>query len=384
MIALQGGLWALFGTVAIGLAPRMFLGSWGGNIIDRYPHHKVMLWASSVQLGQALGLCVLQFTGNLNLWGLYPLILLGNVASMVFGTAQPVYIMRLVPYSLLNNARYINNLTGQLAIALGAVIGGLLSAPGQLGWLFLLNTASFLPFMRVLRHMREGKRARPVQKKEKVKMREALEYLGQKREVRLAVVVYFVVTTCMSGSMLQQLTGYALGGPHAYSLLVTAASIGEFCTALVQSLRGRRRYSNVISLLGWSAWLCFFLMLGRGATSLWLAMFCLAVASVGLNAINIIATELIVNEVPEHIQGRMSAIDMMAANDGMLLNGLLVCLMLQTFKFAGVHTVAIGFTGSGLIFVGLVWVLHPRGLRLALSSTCLLWTLYKFRFRRHK
>ncbi|WP_201386676.1 hypothetical protein [Ktedonobacter sp. SOSP1-85] len=60
-----------------------------------------------------------------------------------------------------------------------------------------------------------------------------LRQRGKCKKVRAAAIVSVLVAICTSGSVLLSLVGYALGGPHAYAMLMMANSLGNLIMTLV-------------------------------------------------------------------------------------------------------------------------------------------------------
>ncbi|KAA9377702.1 amino acid adenylation domain-containing protein [Microbispora cellulosiformans] len=133
---------ALFSV--LGLLPGMLVAPLAGTIVDRFDRRRVMLAGDVAAGGTQLALGVLLWTGNLQVWHIYPLLVCLSVAltfqRLAYGSAIP----QLVPKRFLGHANGVVQMaagTAQLIVPLIAV--GLMAAIGLEG-ILVIDVASYV------------------------------------------------------------------------------------------------------------------------------------------------------------------------------------------------------------------------------------------------
>ncbi|MFC7644139.1 MFS transporter [Streptosporangium lutulentum] len=127
---------ALFSVLA--LVPGMLVSPLAGALVDRYDRRKVMLAGDVGAFGTQLSLGILLWTGNLQTWHIYPLLVLLSVALTFQRLAYNSALPQLVPKRFLGHANGVVQMvtgTAQLVVPLLAV--GLMAAIGLEGILVL-------------------------------------------------------------------------------------------------------------------------------------------------------------------------------------------------------------------------------------------------------
>ncbi|WP_310741398.1 non-ribosomal peptide synthetase [Microbispora sp. H10670] len=132
---------ALFSV--LGLLPGMLVAPLAGAIVDRFDRRRVMLAGDLAAGGTQLALGVLLWTGNLQIWHIYPLLVCLSIAltfqRLAYGSAIP----QLVPKRFLGHANGVVQMaagTAQLIVPLIAV--GLMAAIGLEG-ILVIDVASY-------------------------------------------------------------------------------------------------------------------------------------------------------------------------------------------------------------------------------------------------
>ncbi|MFI6509990.1 amino acid adenylation domain-containing protein [Streptosporangium sp. NPDC050855] len=127
---------ALFSVLA--LVPGMLVSPLAGALVDRYDRRRVMLAGDVGAFGTQLALGVLLWTGNLQIWHVYPLLVVLSIALTFQRLAYNSAIPQLVPKRFLGHANGVVQMvtgTAQLVVPLVAV--GLMSVIGLEGILVL-------------------------------------------------------------------------------------------------------------------------------------------------------------------------------------------------------------------------------------------------------
>jgi MFS family permease len=140
--------------------PAIGLGLISGTFADRYDRRRLMLW-TQVLLGLlALGLGVLDHSGNVQAWQIYAFTFVSSTVGSFDGPARQALFPSLVPRAVLPNAVALNSLLWKGAALLGPTLGGVaISLMGTAG-AFYANAASFLVVVVALLLMRTSSSAR--------------------------------------------------------------------------------------------------------------------------------------------------------------------------------------------------------------------------------
>ncbi|MGW0586754.1 amino acid adenylation domain-containing protein [Streptosporangium sp. NPDC002607] len=143
---------ALFSVLA--LVPGMLVSPLAGALVDRYDRRRVMLAGDVGAFGTQLALGVLLWTGNLQVWHIYPLLVLLSVALTFQRLAYNSAVPQLVPKRFLGHANGVVQMvtgTAQLVVPLLAV--GLMAVVGLEG-ILVLDVVSYVFAIGVLLFVR--------------------------------------------------------------------------------------------------------------------------------------------------------------------------------------------------------------------------------------
>ncbi|MEU8035806.1 amino acid adenylation domain-containing protein [Streptosporangium sp. NPDC049078] len=143
---------ALFSVLA--LVPGMLVSPLAGALVDRHDRRKIMIAGDIGAFGTQLTLGILLWTGNLQIWHIYPLLVLLSIALTFQRLAYNSAIPQLVPKRFLGHANGVVQMvtgTAQLVVPLAAV--GLMAAIGLEG-ILVLDVAAYVFAISVLLFVR--------------------------------------------------------------------------------------------------------------------------------------------------------------------------------------------------------------------------------------
>jgi len=142
---LSGSAAALGIVNLMALIPLIPFSLWGGSLSDRVSKRTVILWAQVAMLIQALILAVFTWSGIVQIWHVYVLALLLEVANAVDLPARQAFTVELVEgREDLTNAIGLNSAMFNGARALGPALAGVIVAITGEGTAFFLNGLTFL------------------------------------------------------------------------------------------------------------------------------------------------------------------------------------------------------------------------------------------------
>ncbi|MEV0640710.1 MFS transporter [Streptomyces sp. NPDC050619] len=155
----KGSLLGLLATFQ--LAPMLLFSAWGGWLADRLPRRRVMLVTQSVQALLSAVTAVLAFSGAVRAWHVYLLAFLTGLVTVVTHPARQRLLADLVGETRLSRAIGLYTAlfnTGQIA---GPLLAGLLIGRASLGWVYVVDSLSFLAVVAVLLRIRVPSRRTP-------------------------------------------------------------------------------------------------------------------------------------------------------------------------------------------------------------------------------
>src|SRR5690606_37948572 len=131
-------------TMALQFGPQLLLVPISGAVADRFDRRKVLLMTQSLLMLLALGLGLLLLLGQAELWHLYLFALGLGIVNAFDAPARQAFVSDLVGTKQLSNAVALNSASFISARLIGPAVSGLLIAAVGSGWVFIINSASFI------------------------------------------------------------------------------------------------------------------------------------------------------------------------------------------------------------------------------------------------
>ncbi|OPG12805.1 hypothetical protein B1L11_11955 [Microbispora sp. GKU 823] len=304
---------ALFSV--LGLLPGMLVAPLAGTIVDRFDRRKVMIAGDAAAGGTQLMLGLLLWTGNLQIWHIYPLLVCLSVAltfqRLAYGSAIP----QLVPKRFLGHANGVVQMatgTAQLIVPLIAV--GLMAAIGLEG-ILVIDVASYVVATLTVALIRfpatmAWKRRESVL----AEMMGGIRHSWGHRGFR-AMLFYFAVLNVFLSPLFLMISPLVLSFASLAEVgrVSFAGGLGAFLGGLAMAAWGgprRRRLHGV--LLSTLALSVFCLLTGLRAD-----LFLIAVGAFGmslcLTLLNGVYATIIQVKVPQRFHGRVIALNTLIA-----------------------------------------------------------------------
>jgi MFS family permease len=233
--------------------PVLFLALPAGALADIVDRRRLLLVTQSWMLGAAAVLGLLTVSGAMTPWLLLFLTFNLGLGVALNTPAWQATTPDLVPPSELTEAVALNGIATNIARAIGPAIGGLLVAAIGSGGVFLLNAASFVAVVLVLRAWRKEPRE-TVLPAERVAgaMRAGVRYLRHAPAVRnvLARCAAFIFGASALWALLPVLARRELGlGAVGYGLLLGCLGVGAIIGgALLGQVRARYSTDRIVGV----------------------------------------------------------------------------------------------------------------------------------------
>jgi len=310
---------------AVGLAiiiqtlPWFLMTPLAGYITDRFPRRALMIVADVFQGFIVLCLLLPGVSSNVHL--IYLLLGLEVVFASIFEPARSAILPNVVSAEEILPANALSSATWSFALAVGAALGGAITA-----WLgrdvaFAANSASFFVSALLLyrmslheQHVLPQKIASAVAAATS-SVREGMEYVRAHGKI-LALVLAKAGVGILGGSLLllvifgERIFPVAGHGALAVGLLYAARGVG----AGVGPLIGDRLTGGLESRMWKSIGLSFFIIAAAyvafsRAPNLWLGIFCIFVGSMGASNIWVMSTSLLQLNTSDLVRGRVFSLD---------------------------------------------------------------------------
>lgn len=344
---LTGSPVALGGIGLTRVIPIIVFSLWGGIVADRYDRKKILFLAESVMALAAAALAAATFAHLDAVWLIYLATAIAASASAFANPARQALIPRLVPTADLQGALSLNLTAFNFATIAGPALAGLLLAGtarghlagrGYLGWIYLINAASFLAVLAVLLTIRTS--MQPEQRGgERVPffaaLREGLRFVwSQPILVWTSLLDFFATFFAGSLSLLPIVADQILHvGPQGFGLLRAAPAIGATLGTIYTSLRSLPRRVGPVLLVSVALYGAATIAVGLSRVY-WLTFVALAFTGLA-DAISTVVRHTVRQLVtPDAMRGRMTSITMIFFMGGPQLGELEAGLVAGIFASA--------------------------------------------------
>ena len=290
----------------------------GGALADAADRRRLVRWAEAGELG-----CCLVLLGNASLDRppVWPVFVLAAAMSGLNAIQRPALqglVPRIVDRDELTAAGAIDALTRTIGMIAGPAFAGVLLAGPGLEVAFAVDAATFAVSLGALALMRASP---PPPDAEPPSLRQVVEGLRYARSRPELIGTYVVDMAAMFFGMPMALfpeLAERYGGSAALGALYAAPSVGAFLATVTSGWTGRvHRHGRAITLAaaGWGL-----AIVGFGvAPELELALLALAAAGAADMVSGIFRMSMWNQTIPDHLRGRLAAIEMLSYTSGPLL-----------------------------------------------------------------
>jgi len=236
--------WAGF----MGLIPIFLLAPFSGVVSDRFNRNRILLITQTLAMTQAFVLAILDFTGIIDIWHLFPLILFLGFVNAFDAPARQAFVADMVEKKEdLSNAIALNSFLFNGARLVGPSIGGILISFLGEGMCFFFNGLSFLAvivalwLMKIRIKKREARSTRLW-----VVLKEGFAYAFGFAPIRSILLLLGLVSVMgMPYTVLMPIFARDIlhGGPHTFGFLMAASGVGAVMGAIFLASR-----KNVLGL----------------------------------------------------------------------------------------------------------------------------------------
>ncbi|HEV7448185.1 MAG TPA: MFS transporter [Steroidobacteraceae bacterium] len=237
-------------VMALQFGPQLLLLPLTGFAADYLDRRKLVIATQAIMGALALGLGILTVTGVVQLWHVYLFALLLGCVAAFDSPARQTFVSELVGEDNISNAVALNSTSFNIARTIGPAVAGALIAAVGTGWVFLINSASFVAVLSSLGLLRvhelhRGNRAH----RTRGSLLEGLRYVWRHPDLRAVLFMLFLIGTfglnfAIFISTMSVTVFHA--GAGQYGLATSMMAIGSVTGAL---LAARRANPDITLLL---------------------------------------------------------------------------------------------------------------------------------------
>ena len=338
------------------LVPLLFMAFVGGALADYVDRRRLVIYGEIAFTVLTAVLLVNALLGRPHLWILYVIAALSTAVDGLQRPALDAIIPRLVPPLQIPATSVLNSLRMNIASLAGPAIAGILLATVDIAWVFAIDLGTFAFCLVCLAFV---KSVPPPPAPERPSLRSVVTGLRYARSRPELLGTYLVDINAMFFGMPQALYPFVaerLGGPAVLGLLYAAPSAGSLLATVTSRWSARVHRHGLAVIVAAATWGVAIVGFGF-ASSLWMALLCLALAG-GADMISGIFRSIIWNQtIPDHLRGRLAGIEMLSYSIGPTLGNL----------ESGVAARFVGVGGS-IIWGGVLCVVGTAALAAALPA----------------
>lgn len=311
----------------VGLArvlPVIIFSLFGGVVADNYNRKKIMFITQSVMMGAAVLLAVLTDLGYDAPLLMLAATAIGAAGSAFDNPARQSLIPNLVPVEHLTNAVSLNTMMLDTAMIIGPALAGILIASSGSSTVYWLNAATFLAVIAALIMMKIEERPTPGRVRiNPSSLFEGFRFVRRNELIYSMMMLDFLATFFASVTALLPIFARDIlkVGPEGLGLLYSAEAVGSLGAGLVISLIADVRRKGYLMLASVALYGAATAIYGL-STSFVLSIIMLMLIGAGDSVSTVLRSTIRQIVTPDHIRGRMTAVNMVFVMGGPQLGNL--------------------------------------------------------------
>ncbi|HEY4337489.1 MAG TPA: MFS transporter [Puia sp.] len=294
--------------------PFFLFGPWVGVLSDRYDRRKILLVTQVLIMACAFILALLVETSLLKLWHVYVLAFFLGVVSAFDVTAEQAFIADIAGEGNIRKAIALNNSLTQLTRLVGPALSGYLIARVGVATSFWLNGVSLFACIICLLAVHSRAVKEPVTGKGMQQFREGWRFFIRHPILRL-IVVFAGAQAFFGLSTIQLLPAIASvvlkGDSNTLGRLLGAAGAGALAGILVVLPFLQQMKRSCIAIGGALIWSGAWYVAFSFTHTLWLAMVCQCMASLGAANVVTLSIGLAQEMTPPGMRARVLSVFLM-------------------------------------------------------------------------
>jgi MFS family permease len=189
---------ALGTVLAVTTLSRVVFTLAGGVVADRLPRRAVMLACDGIRAGVEAFTATMLLTHHMTLWLFYVTGAIFGACSAFFGPASDGLVPQTVSARNLQTANALISLSRNVLNVFGPALSGVLIALTSPGWVFAINSASFVASAFFLAQLRVPPHARTEPARFARQLREGFREVASRAWVRAPILGFAVMNFCLA------------------------------------------------------------------------------------------------------------------------------------------------------------------------------------------
>lgn len=241
-------------TMSLQFGPQLLLVPFSGAVADRFDRRKVLMVTQSLLMLLALSLGLMLVFQIAELWHLYAFALALGIVNAFDTPARQAFVSDLVEVDQLSNAVALNSASFNSARLIGPAVAGVLIAVVGSGWVFVLNSVSFIAMLAALALIRIGRSVHSGGGREPQgnQLVAGFKYVVRRHDLVVIFLMVFVIGAFgMNFPVFSSTMAVEFGrGAGEYGLLSSILAIGSLTGALLVARRPAARFRGVVLAAG--------------------------------------------------------------------------------------------------------------------------------------
>jgi MFS family permease len=244
-------------VMALQFGPLALMLPLSGFAADHFDRRTLLIATQAIMGLLALGLGLLTLFGFVRLWHVYLFAFLLGCVSAFDSTARQTFVAELVGEEDLSNAVGLNSTSFNAARMIGPAVAGVLIAGVGTGWVFLINSASFVAVLSSLYFLRVGELHRSIEAGRGTGgLMDGFRYVWGRPDIKAILLMLFLIGTFGINFPIFISTmsvGVFHAGASQFGLLTSMMAIGSVSGALLSARRekpGMRVIATAAAIFG--------------------------------------------------------------------------------------------------------------------------------------
>jgi MFS family permease len=328
-----------------------------GPIADAFNRRQILFITQTLLALIAMALALLTFTGQITLWQIYALTALQAAAIAFDMPARQAMIPNLVPAKDLPNAFSMQSIASNTGSVIGPMLAGVVIASLGQAYTYLFNAISFIAVIVAL--VLIGQVIQDTKKSSGVNLsatRDGFRFILSRPTILSTMLLDFVATFFASANTMMPIVARDIlkVGEVGYGFLSSAQPVGSVLAALIISQIHVLRRQGPIFL--WAVVVFGLATVAFGITHVYfLALLALVLMGAADAVSTIIRNTIRQLQTPDHIRGRMTAVNQIFFQGGPQLGEVEAGVVAQFFGVP--FAIISGGIGCivGLVIIVLKW-----------------------------
>lgn len=317
-------------TAAVGLVslaevlPLIAFSMIGGALADAMDKRRIMVVSQVLLLADSACLAALTLAGSTSLLWIYALVAIGGAVDAVDRPARLAMVPSLVRSDQIPAAVALRQVVFQTTLIAGPALGGLLIAGlGNVGWLYVVDAATFLVALVTLRWVPATKEHLSAEQSTEPRVtvdaiREGLAYVSREPLILsiflidLVAMIFGMPRAVFPALAERTFSTGATGLGLLYAAVATGGLFGALTTGWVKRVRRR----GVAVLVAVAAWGAAITLAGISLFSFPLTLFWLAMAGAADVISAVFRGSMLLEATPKGLLGRVNALNLVIVSGG--------------------------------------------------------------------